>query len=331
MKKRVISCIITVMCLGSLVIGCGNGDSSEDTSKTSTEHNVEDSSVESTEEKVESTEESTEEIMETTEETTEQITEAPTFENLLVNPFEGIDEKIDVKRLVGKQYVYEGDGIGEEGHFTIYIDENGSFSYIEGTTVQTYGSGVWEIDGSVITLKETIHTNRVQDTTNHFYMKDGNLLFIKSGSTQFLNIKNVKNGAKFYGSNWSKPVFAEDPFKDIQQEIRRPDVVQKQFTYEGKGYEGVGKFVIYFYEDNTFSYLQGDFAKLVGWGTWEINGSVVTLTEEDIANENGGQLINHFHVRDGHLVFIEEGSSQFLSIKTVKNGEVFYGELYEWE
>lgn len=96
-------------------------------------------------------------------------------------------------------------------------------------------------------------------------------------------------------------------------------VAGKLYVYEGE--VSVGTFSIAIFEDGTYSYYEGAFSSYIGVGTWSVSGSVLTLTEDD---ELGYPFVNHFQIRDGDIVFMEDGSSNFLYID-VKDGEVFHG------
>lgn len=90
------------------------------------------------------------------------------------------------------------------------------------------------------------------------------------------------------------------------------------YLYEKDGFGG--EFTISILEDGTFSYYEGMFSSHLGMGTWSINGDVITLTED--TEGSAYEFINHFKMVEDKLIFIEEGSTNFLYIK-VKDGEAF--------
>ena len=88
----------------------------------------------------------------------------------------------------GKIYVYEGDGFG--GDFIISIYDDGTFSYSAGPLSSYIGLGTWMLDGNTVTITE--HSGR----TNVFAVRDGGLVFKKSGSDNFTYVK-LDDGARF--------------------------------------------------------------------------------------------------------------------------------------
>lgn len=92
-------------------------------------------------------------------------------------------------------------------------------------------------------------------------------------------------------------------------------VAGKTYIYEKDGFGG--NFEIHMNEDGTFSYSEGELSSHWGLGKWSIRNSVITLTEND-------GRVNRFDISGDDLVFIEEGSDNFLYVK-VKNGEGFRG------
>ena len=91
---------------------------------------------------------------------------------------------------------------------------------------------------------------------------------------------------------------------------------EKTYIYEKL--IGDGAFTIKINSDGTYSYTEGteEFAS----GKWMYQNEILTLK-----NDSSGDIdiINHFKVEQGNLVFITEGSSNFPSV-TVENGEVFF-------
>ena len=89
-------------------------------------------------------------------------------------------------------YVYEGEGFGSD--FTITLNEDGTFSYYVGALSSYIGIGEWELDGTVICLrdKETDSYKFV----NYFEVGLGELIFVEKGSSNFMYLK-LKDGARF--------------------------------------------------------------------------------------------------------------------------------------
>ena len=96
------------------------------------------------------------------------------------------------------------------------------------------------------------------------------------------------------------------------------EVSGKTYTYEKEGI--MGDFTITLYNDGTFSYYEGMASSYLGFGSWTQNGDAITLTDD---GHGGLGLINHFEFDKTDLIFVEEGSSNFIYVK-VQNGERFY-------
>ena len=97
---------------------------------------------------------------------------------------------------------------------------------------------------------------------------------------------------------------AEEPWK----------VGGKTYLYEKEGF--LGDFFITLYEDGTFYYYEGMASSHLGLGDWKQEGDILVLTESEI------ELENRFRIEDEALVFLEEGSTNFIYMK-VKDGEQF--------
>lgn len=104
----------------------------------------------------------------------------------------------------------------------------------------------------------------------------------------------------------------------IELEIPENERFGKTYTYEKEGI--MGKFTITLYNDGTFSYYEGMASSYLGFGSWTQNGDAITLTDD---GHGGLGLINHFEFDKTDLIFVEEGSSNFIYVK-VQNGERFY-------
>ena len=100
------------------------------------------------------------------------------------------------------------------------------------------------------------------------------------------------------------------------------NIAGKIYTYEKEGIGG--EFKIYINDDGTFTYYEGMLSSYFGVGTWEIENSVITLTDDD---EMGYALVNRFMIEGDTLLFIEKGSDNFLYVN-VKEGETFFGEPF---
>lgn len=108
-------------------------------------------------------------------------------------------------------------------------------------------------------------------------------------------------------------------------ECGTPHLKGKTYIYENEGF--FSDFAITLYEDGTFIYYEGSASSYFGAGTWKQDGDTITMTDD---REAGLGLINRFKLIGDDLVFIEQGSSNFIYVK-VKDGEKFCrtGEAYK--
>lgn len=104
----------------------------------------------------------------------------------------GSDEPYDV---VGKTFVYEGEGFG--GDFTISITHDGSFTAYEGFLSSFIAIGEWKTAGNMITLTYEVPTeDGKRAIVNVFEIREGKLIWKAEGSDNFSHIK-VKDGEAF--------------------------------------------------------------------------------------------------------------------------------------
>ncbi len=94
---------------------------------------------------------------------------------------------------------------------------------------------------------------------------------------------------------------------------KQNDGLVKTYVYEKGGFGG--EFTLRLNEDSTFTYYAGMLSSYIGFGNWSVQGDILTLTET-----NG--WINRFRIDGGDLVFISEGSENFMYVK-VGDGERF--------
>ena len=64
----------------------------------------------------------------------------------------GCSKAVTAEDLAGKVYQYEKEGFG--GNFTIALEEDGTFTYYEGSLSSYIGSGDWNLEGETLTLQE---------------------------------------------------------------------------------------------------------------------------------------------------------------------------------
>lgn len=72
--------------------------------------------------------------------------------------------------------------------------------------------------------------------------------------------------------------------------------------------------------DGTFTYHESLISSYLGIGDWSVEEDVLTLTDDYFG------LKNLFRIDGGDLIFIEEGSTNFLSVK-VSDGERFTSDI----
>ena len=99
----------------------------------------------------------------------------------------GCANKIQPEELAGKTYQYEKDGFG--GSFIIRLEEDGTFTYYEGSLSSHIGTGEWSLEKDVVTLQET-------DRHFCFRVEEESLIFQAepSGSFDYLT---VADGERF--------------------------------------------------------------------------------------------------------------------------------------
>lgn len=94
---------------------------------------------------------------------------------------------VSAGELAGKSYVYEKDGFG--GPLTISLEEDGSFTYYEGSLSSYIGMGAWTVERDTLTLQE-------KDRRFTFRVDGEELIFRRDESGNFLYI-DVLDGEKF--------------------------------------------------------------------------------------------------------------------------------------
>lgn len=99
----------------------------------------------------------------------------------------GCSSTVRSEDLAGKSYVYEKDGFGSD--FVINLEEDGSFTYYEGSLSSYIGTGEWTVEKGVLILEEK---HRVYT----FGVKGEALIFRQEGSGDFLYV-DVHDGEKF--------------------------------------------------------------------------------------------------------------------------------------
>ena len=88
----------------------------------------------------------------------------------------------------------------------------------------------------------------------------------------------------------------------------RGAVAGKTFVWEKEGCGG--DFTITLHADGTYQYYECFLSSYIGFGDWTVEDGTVILTEQ------GGQdSVYRFAVQDGALVYLADGSDNFLYVK----------------
>ena len=94
--------------------------------------------------------------------------------------------------FTGKTYIYEK--ITGDSAFSITINEDGTFTYTEGTVGTYNANGKWTYQDGIITLDDNLSEDF--NFVNNFIYSDGALVFFSEGSTNFPTV-TVEDGDKF--------------------------------------------------------------------------------------------------------------------------------------
>ena len=100
------------------------------------------------------------------------------------------------------------------------------------------------------------------------------------------------------------------------------DVAGKTYVYIVEPESGLefDRFMISLNSDGTFTYHEALLSSYLGIGNWSVEGDVITLTDDYFG------LKNFFRIDGGDLIFIEDGSTNFLSVK-VSDGDRFTSDI----
>ncbi|MFR1517830.1 MAG: hypothetical protein ACLSVG_03495 [Clostridia bacterium] len=103
------------------------------------------------------------------------------------------------------------------------------------------------------------------------------------------------------------------------QSAEESNVAGKTYIYESEGCGG--NFTITIKQDGSFVYYEGYLSSYIGMGKWSVADTVLTLTDDETT---GHPYKNRFKISGDDIIFIEDGSSNFLYVK-VKDGQIFHG------
>ena len=93
--------------------------------------------------------------------------------------------------IAGKTYRYEKDGVG--GPFTIQLEEDGTFTFHEGSLSSYIGVGTWTLEGNTLCITDE---GAGKSWKNYFRADEKALTFQAEGSENFL-YRTVADGEKF--------------------------------------------------------------------------------------------------------------------------------------
>ena len=108
----------------------------------------------------------------------------------------GCKAVVENNGIEGKLFVYEKEGFPDE--FSIRLDNDGSFTYYEGFYSSYVGTGSWQLDGDMLTLREREYPT-ISGTVERIYnfnVSKNSLSYISEGSDRFMFI-DVSDGERF--------------------------------------------------------------------------------------------------------------------------------------
>ncbi len=107
-------------------------------------------------------------------------------------------------------------------------------------------------------------------------------------------------------------------FPGCDREVGGAGISGKTYCWEREGFGG--DFCIVLHEDGTMSYYEGLLSSHLGMGTWTLEKGILTITEGE---KTGYAAANRFRVEEDAIVFLAEGSDNFLYLK-VTDGDRFF-------
>ena len=232
----------------------------------------------------------------------------------LTDPIDSAEEPIETDGMQMQQVSFLYDT--EEGyHLLIGADGVNEIQ----VSLPDSGGGVINADGSSFQKGEKVYLEPLQGITD-----------LRGLSITALG----ENGEVLYDLSIPEDASMEDVINTVgsdgwllapTEHIVGTDIAGKTYVYENEGI--MGNFTITLYEDGTFSYYEGNASSYFGVGTWQVNGSIVTLADD---KELGYPLVNKFIIDGDDMVFTEQGSSNFIYVK-VEEGARFHltGEAFK--
>ena len=107
--------------------------------------------------------------------------------------------------------------------------------------------------------------------------------------------------------------------EDALREATVAAVSDRTYTYEKTGFGG--EFTIQILGDGTFFYYEGMLSSYIGFGSWSVEGDILTLTDTGLGSHT---RYYRFSVNNSYLYFLAEGSDRFTYVE-VADGDRFVG------
>ena len=201
----------------------------------------------------------------------------------------------------------------------LYATEDGYYLLIGADGVEEIqvslpdsGGGVVNADGSSFEKGEKVYLEQLQNVTD-----------LRGLSITALG----KNGEVLYAMSIPEDASMEEAINTVASDgwclapmsiLDGVKITGKTYTYESEGI--MGSFTITLYDNGTFHYYEGMASSYYGVGIWKQEGSIVTLADDE---EMGYPLVNTFKLDDDDLIFMEQGSSNFIYVE-LQDGERFH-------
>lgn len=103
----------------------------------------------------------------------------------------GCSRQVRPEDIAGKAFRYEKEGFG--GDFTIRLEEDGTFTYYEGSLSSYIGVGTWALEGDTLCITDE---GVGRGWKNYFRAEKNTLTFQAEGSENFIYL-TVADGEKF--------------------------------------------------------------------------------------------------------------------------------------
>lgn len=232
----------------------------------------------------------------------------------LTDPVDPAEDTIETDGMQMHQVSYP---YATEDGYNLLIGADGVYEIQ--VSLPDSGGGVVNADGSSFKKGEKVYLEHLQNVTD-----------LRGLSITALG----ENGEVLYGLSIPEDASMDEVINTVggdgwllapTEHIIGTDVAGKTYVYENEGI--MGNFTITLYEDGTFSYYEGNASSYFAVGIWQQDGSIVTLADDE---QLGYPLVNKFRLDGDNLIFVEQGSSNFIYVK-VKEGERFHctGEAFK--